>query len=59
MGGKEIETDEQQKNKPDQPKAIMKPLVKAIHWNPLACLVVAGLKGKETCPFYRGKRLMG
>jgi hypothetical protein len=31
MAREEIETDEQQKNKPDQPKVILKPLLKGIH----------------------------
>jgi hypothetical protein len=34
MGGKEIETDAQQKSEPDQPKVILKPLLKEIHGSP-------------------------
>jgi hypothetical protein len=43
MGGKQIETDEQQKNNPDQPKVILKPLLKGIHGSSLAHFEVVGL----------------
>jgi hypothetical protein len=36
MGGIEIENDEQQKNDPDRPKVILKPLHKEVHGTPLA-----------------------
>jgi hypothetical protein len=55
MGGKEIETDEQQKNDPDQSKVILKPLLKGIHGSPLGSSEVVGLKGIEICRTYRGK----
>jgi hypothetical protein len=55
MGGKEVETDEQEKSEPDQPKVTLKPLLKGIHGSPLANFEVVGLKGKETCQIYRGK----
>jgi hypothetical protein len=50
MGGKEIETDEQQKNKPDQPKVILKPLLKGIHESPLADFGVVGLIAEGNLP---------
>jgi hypothetical protein len=50
MGGKEIETDEQQKNKPDQPKVILKPLLKGIHGSPLAHFGVVGLIAEGNLP---------
>jgi hypothetical protein len=50
MGGNEIETDEQQKNKPDQPKVILKPLLKGIHESPLAHFGVVGLIAEGNLP---------
>jgi hypothetical protein len=50
MGGKEIETDEQQKNKPDQPKVILKPLLKGIHESPLAHFGLVGLTAEGNLP---------
>jgi hypothetical protein len=58
MGGKEVETDEQQKNDPDQPKVILKPLLKGIHGSPLGHFEVVGLKGKETYQIYRVGQLI-
>ena len=46
MGGNEIETDEQPKDKPDQPKVILKPLFKGIHESPLAHFGVVGLTAR-------------
>ena len=50
MGGKDIETDEQQKNKPDQPKVILKPLLKGIHGSSLTHFEVAGLIAEGNLP---------
>jgi hypothetical protein len=50
MGGNEIETDEQQKNKPDQPKVILKALLKGIHESPLAHFGVVGLIAEGNLP---------
>jgi hypothetical protein len=46
MGGKKIESDEQQKDEPGQPTMILKPLPKEIHESPLAYLEVEGLTGE-------------
>jgi hypothetical protein len=51
MGGKEIETDEQQKNKPDQPKVTLKQLHKGIHEGPLAHFGVVGLIAEGNLPY--------
>jgi len=50
MGGKEIATNEQQKNKPDQPKVILKPLLKGIHGSSLAHFEVVGLIAEGNLP---------
>ena len=50
MDGIEIETDEQQKNEPGQPKMILKPLLKEIQGSPLAYFEVVGLTGEGNLP---------
>jgi hypothetical protein len=50
VGGNEIEIDEQQKNKPDQPKVILKALRKGIHESPLAHFGVVELIAEGNLP---------
>jgi hypothetical protein len=59
MGGKEIETDEQQQNDSHQSKMILKPLLEGIHGTPLVYFEVVGFTGKETCQIYRVQRFIG
>ena len=56
MGEKKVETNEQQKNKPDQPKVILKPLLKGIHESPLAHFGVVGLIAEGNLPDLRRVR---
>jgi hypothetical protein len=50
MGRKEIEPNEQQKSEPDQPKVILKPLLKGIHESPLIRFGVVGLIAEGNLP---------
>jgi hypothetical protein len=50
MGENKAETNEQQKNKPDQAKVVSKPLLKEIHGSPLAHFGVVGLIAEGKLP---------
>jgi hypothetical protein len=46
-GGKEVKTNEQKKDKPDQAKVILKPLLEGTHGSQLAYFEVARFAGEE------------